>query len=165
MTGVQTCALPISNRLAENYYGQYVTAAEQGGMKAVAELDHFKEIAEMSEDNRKKLLATDVNHFKKVMMHWREYFLAGVNLPVIGATAEDLASLKLPTCIIPGNDLSHPRPVARTAQQHIKGSELFDILGPDLAVDVAPPEQWHDVADKHVQVVVDFLAKNGIHAG
>ena len=37
--------------------------------------------------------------------------------------------------------------------------------GCDLAVDVAPPEQWHDVADKHVQVVVDFLAKNGIHAG
>lgn len=154
-----------SNRLAEVYYGQYVKAAEAGGMAAVADLDHFKEVCEMNPRARAQLLATDVNHFKQVMMHWREYFLAGVNLPVIGCTAEDLAKLKLPTCIIPGNDKSHPRPVARRAQEHIKGSELFDILGPDLDVDVAPPEQWHAVADRHVQVVVDFLAKHGIRAG
>lgn len=154
-----------SNRLAEAYYGQFITAARAGGMKAVTELDHFKDMCEANPANRALLMATNVNHFIKVMDHWRAYFLAGAKLPIIGCTKEDLASIKIPTCVIPGNDLSHPRAVAHTAQSLIPGAELFDILGPDLAVDVAPPEQWHEVVGEHVRVVVDFLARRGIKAG
>ncbi len=154
-----------ANRLAENYYGQYIAAAERGGMKAVTELDHFREMSEANPANRERLLATDVNHFIRVMSRWREYFLKGASLPVIGCTAEDLGSIRIPACVIPGNDFSHPRAVARTARSLIPGAELFDILGPDLAVDVAPPRQWHDVKGEHRRVVVDFLARHGIAAG
>jgi len=154
-----------ANRLAENYYGQYIAAAERGGMAAVCELDHFADMCVFNPANRQRLMATDVKHFIKVMHHWRTYFLAGANLPIIGCTSEELASIDIPTCVIPGNDFSHPRAVARTAQSLIPGAELFDILGPDLAVDVAPPEQWIHVANEHVRVVVDFLARHGVRAG
>ena len=152
-------------RLAEAYYGQYISAAQQGGMAAVCALDHFKEMCAANPDNRKRLMETDVKHFIKVMQHWREYFLEGAKLPIIGCTAADLAKVKIPTAVIPGNDLSHPRAVARTAQSLIPGSELFDILGPDLDIDVAPPEQWVEVVDEHVRVMVDFLARHGIKGG
>ena len=154
-----------ANRLAENYYGQYIRAAETGGMNAVCELDHFKDMCAVNPENRQRLLATDVHRFIRVMGHWREYFLKGASLPIIGCTREDLASIAIPTCVIPGNDFSHPRAVAHTAQRLIRGSELFDILGPDIAMDVAPPEQWHEVKAEHRRVVVEFLARHGIAAG
>lgn len=154
-----------ANRLAENYYGQYIAAARAGGMAAVCDLDHFHDMCLANPQNRARLMAINPTRFITVMEHWRDYFLRGADLPVIGCTAEDLASIRVPTCVIPGNDRSHPRPVARRARDLIPGAELFDILGPDLDVDVAPPEQWRAVVDEHVRVVVDFLARHGIRGG
>ena len=41
------------------------------------------------------------------MQAWRAPFVAGAELPLIGTSEADLRSIKVPTCIIPGNDLTH----------------------------------------------------------
>src|SRR5215467_11209771 len=98
-----------AQRLAENYYGQYITAAREGGMAAVCETEHFRERIEANAANRETLMAMDPERFIAVMSHWREYFLRGADLPVIGASEKDLKSIKVPACIIPGNDKTHGR--------------------------------------------------------
>ncbi len=55
------------DRLAENYYGQFITLARAGGMQAVAESEHFGECIKAQPANRERLLKTDVKEFIKVM--------------------------------------------------------------------------------------------------
>ena len=113
-------------RLAEEYYGQFITAAKQGGMAAVCEMEHWKERIAARPQNRDVLMKMDPQHFISVMSRWREYFLKGADLPVIGATEADLKSIKVPACIVPGNDLTHgtanrrkPRPLAAKSEVHV----------------------------------------------
>ena len=94
-------------RLAEEYYGQFITAAKSGGMAAVCGMEHWQERIKARPENRNALMRMDPQHFIRVMSRWREYFLKGADLPVIGATEADLRSIKVPACIIPGNDLTH----------------------------------------------------------
>src|SRR5215467_5682182 len=73
-----------ANRLAENYYGEYITAARNSGMAAVCDTEHFRERIAAHPANRDKLMAMDPERFIAVMGHWREYFLNGAELPIIG---------------------------------------------------------------------------------
>jgi hypothetical protein len=41
------------------------------------------------------------------MQRWRAQFAKGAELPIIDASEKDLNSIKVPTCIIPGNDKTH----------------------------------------------------------
>src|SRR6185503_2509061 len=99
------------NRLAENYYGKYIQAAQSGGMAAVCALDHYKERIEARPENREALMKLEPRQFVEAMTRWREYFLRSADTPVIGATEAELRSIRVPTCIIPGNDNTHPRRV------------------------------------------------------
>jgi pimeloyl-ACP methyl ester carboxylesterase len=94
-------------RLTENYYSQYIRAAQDGGMAAVCALDHFKERIEARPHNRAALMAMDAKTFIAAMERWRAQFAKGAELPIIGASEKDLNSIKVPTCIIPGNDKTH----------------------------------------------------------
>jgi pimeloyl-ACP methyl ester carboxylesterase len=100
-------------RLAEEYYGQFITAAKAGGMAAVCEMEHWKERIEANPANRSALMNMDPARFIAVMSHWREYFLRGADLPVIGATEAELKSINVPACIVPGNDNTHAGKPAR----------------------------------------------------
>src|SRR5664279_6622971 len=51
------------DRLAENYYGQFIKLAQQGGMKAVAESEHFAELIAARPENRERILSTNVDDF------------------------------------------------------------------------------------------------------
>ena len=55
------------DKLSENYYGQYIRLAREGGMKAVAESEHFAECIAARPSNRERLLSTDVESFIAVM--------------------------------------------------------------------------------------------------
>ncbi len=90
-------------RLTENYYGKYIRAAQEAGMAAVCELDHFKERIEAKPSNRTVLMAMDPQKFIAAMERWRAQFAKGAELPIIGASEKDLNAIKVPTCIIPGN--------------------------------------------------------------
>jgi pimeloyl-ACP methyl ester carboxylesterase len=94
-------------RLTENYYGKYIRAAQDGGMDAVCALDHFLERIAARPGNRATLMAMDPTAFIAAMERWREQFAKGAELPIIGASERDLNSIKVPTCIIPGNDKTH----------------------------------------------------------
>ena len=72
-------------RLAQEYYGQFIEAAKQGGMAKVCEMEHWKERIEARPENRDALMKMNPERFIAVMSHWREYFLKGADLPVIGA--------------------------------------------------------------------------------
>ncbi len=48
------------DRLAENYYGQFMKLARAGGMQAVADSEHFRECIAARPSNRERIMATDV---------------------------------------------------------------------------------------------------------
>src|SRR6266851_907994 len=80
-------------RLTENYYGKYIRAAQEGGMAAVCELEHFKERIEARPANRAVLMAMDPKAFVTAMDRWQEQFAKGAEHPVIGASEKDLSSI------------------------------------------------------------------------
>jgi pimeloyl-ACP methyl ester carboxylesterase len=129
-------------RLANNYYTQYIEAAQKGGMKAVTELDHFKERCIANPSNLGYLIRMDPKHFIAVMSRWRESFTESVDLPIIGATEADLKSIKVPTVVIPGNDRTHGTATGRLAAKLIPKSELHVIWEKDLDVDLGAMEDW-----------------------
>src|SRR5215813_12390485 len=79
-----------AQRLAHNYYGQFIEGAQQGGMPAVCETEFFRERIASNPANRDRLLGMDAQRFIDVMAHWREYFLRDADLPVIGASSAAL---------------------------------------------------------------------------
>ncbi len=148
-----------AGRLTENYYGQYIRAAQSGGMAAVCGLDHFKERGEARPANRAKLMAMDPKVFIAAMERWREQFAKGAELPIIGASAADLNSIKVPTVIIPGNDKTHAHKSAEIAHSMIPGSELYDLFPGDLDVDLVPMEDWAHKEGEMAAILADFLKR------
>lgn len=114
------------DRLAENYYGQFIKMAKVGGMQAVCESEHFSECIKARPGNRERLLRTDAVEFVRVMTRWRDSFLQSANLPIVGATEADLRSVKVPACLIAGNDVIHTPATARKVGSLIHDSELHD---------------------------------------
>jgi pimeloyl-ACP methyl ester carboxylesterase len=147
-------------RLTENYYGQYIRAAQSGGMAAVCALDHFKERIEARPDNRATLMALDPKVFIAAMERWRDQFEMGAALPIIGASEQDLNSVKVPTIIIPGNDKTHAHVSAETAHRMIPGSEYYDLIPGDLDVDLVPMEDWAHKEGEMASVFADFLKRS-----
>jgi pimeloyl-ACP methyl ester carboxylesterase len=115
-----------ARRLAQEYYGQYVEVAERGGMQAVIETPYFAERIAARPSNRDVLLQMDPKRFIQVYSRWRDSFLDSIDKPVIGATDDAVRSIKVPTCIIPGNDRTHGRKTGETVHQLIPNSELQD---------------------------------------
>lgn len=148
-------------RLAENYYGQYIKLAQSGGMKAVAESEHWAERIQMRPQNRDVLMKMDVKEFIAAMEHWRGYFLRGADQPVIGASEADLNSIKVPTCIVPGNDKTHGNAVGDVAKRLIPNSELHKVMGPDMDVDLGPIEEWA-AKDEEIAALFDGFLRRAL---
>jgi pimeloyl-ACP methyl ester carboxylesterase len=145
-----------ANRLAQNYYGDFIAVAQQGGMAAVCETEFFKERIESNPANRARLMAMDPRHFVDVMSRWREYFLESADLPVIGASAEALGSIKVPACVVPGHDRTHSRATGENASRLLPNSELHVLFPTQLDVDLAV-EDWDDKEGELASIFVDFL--------
>jgi pimeloyl-ACP methyl ester carboxylesterase len=146
-------------RLTDNYYDKYIRAAQEGGMAAVCALDHFQERIAARPQNRAVLMAMEPKSFIAAMQRWREQFAKGAELPIIGASEPDLNSIKVPTCIIPGNDKTHSHATAAAAHRMIAGSELYDLFPGDIDIDLVPAEDWAPKEPEMAKVFVDFLAR------
>jgi pimeloyl-ACP methyl ester carboxylesterase len=146
-------------RLTENYYGKYIRAAQEGGMAAVCALEHFQERIEAKPANRAVLMAMDPKAFIAAMERWRTQFAKGAELPVIGASEKDLGSIRVPTCVVPGNDKTHNHAVGEAAHRMIPGSELVDLFPGDLDVDLVPPEDWARKDAEMAAVFAEFLRR------
>jgi len=146
-------------RLAERYYDQYVRLAGEGGMAAVCGEEHFAELIRKRSSNRERLMAIDPKEFIRIMQAWRAPFVAGAELPLIGTTEADLRSIRVPTCIIPGNDLTHGSATGATAARLMPDCESHSLGLEDQNVDVVPAEEWYKMADDVAAILSDFLAR------
>jgi pimeloyl-ACP methyl ester carboxylesterase len=151
------------DRLAENYYGQFIKIAQAGGMKAVAESEHFAECIAARPSNRERLLAVNVEEFIKVMTAWREAFLTSAKLPIVGATEAQLNAIKAPACLVAGNDVIHTPATARKAAKLIPNSELHDDVVSKRADDQLLKDwdrkEWRGAEPKLAQIFSAFLKR------
>ena len=148
-----------SERLAFNYYTQFIEAAHEGGMAAVAETEHFAEIIDANPANHGRLMAMEVEAFVAAMERWRRYFLEGADLPVIGATDADLASIGVPVVVIPGCDWIHPMETGRRAQRLMPDAELFEMFHVQHDVEMYPLEIWDAREDELAAAFLGFLER------
>lgn len=152
-----------AQRLAQNYYGQFIEVAKLGGMAAVCETEFFRERIDENPANRHRLLAMDPKHFIDVMAHWREYFIRDADLPVIGASEETLRSITVPACVIPGNDWTHPRRVGENASRLLPNGELHVLMPQDVEVDIFS-EGWDEKRGEMAAIFIDFLNRVSVAA-
>jgi pimeloyl-ACP methyl ester carboxylesterase len=148
-----------AQRLPENYYGQFIRAAQQGGMQAVAETEPYRERIAANPANRDRLMAIDPGHFIAVMSRWRDLFAAGANYPVMGVSEAELATINVPTIVIPGNDKTHSSASGRAAHRMIPGSEIHELPLEDKDVDLIPFGEWAPYEDEIARVLVDFMRR------
>jgi pimeloyl-ACP methyl ester carboxylesterase len=150
-----------AEQLAEQYYGQYITAAEAGGMPAVLATPYYTERAARVPENSDRLLSLDRNEFVETMRRWRQFFLDGADMPVIGVDTDTVGTISVPTCIIPGHDVIHPQAVGEALARILPNAEL-QYLPPlerpqtDEARRQARFEHQRRLAD----VFLDFLARH-----
>lgn len=149
-------------RLAEEYYGQFIAAAQAGGMAAVCDMEHWKERIAARPENRDALMKMDPARFITVMSRWREYFLKGADLPVIGATETDLRSIKVPACIVPGNDLTHGRQTGETLGRLLQSSEVYVLFPKHYDEPLSPREEWDEKAGEMATLFSDFLKRSNV---
>jgi pimeloyl-ACP methyl ester carboxylesterase len=147
-------------RLAQEYYGQYISAAQEGGMAAICDMEHWKERIEARPENRKRLMNMEPSQFISVMAHWREYFLRGADLPVIGASEAELRSIKAPAIIIPGNDNTHSQKTGERLGQILPNAEVHILFPKHYDMDLSPREEWDEKAPEMASRFAEFMAGN-----
>jgi pimeloyl-ACP methyl ester carboxylesterase len=145
-------------RLAENYYGQFVKAAEQGGMAAVAETEHWRERIEANPSNRARILGMDPKRFAASFAKWAVPFSTGAELPMIGVTEAQLRSIKVPTQVIPGHDRTHNRATGMRVGSLIPGAEIVDLMGQDVDSDIAL-DAWKAKEGDVARVAIEFMRR------
>jgi 2-hydroxy-6-oxonona-2,4-dienedioate hydrolase len=137
--------------MGPGYYGQYIDAAERGGMAAVAATEFFAQRIHDNPANRQRLLAMDVQEFCAVMRRWSAAF-ATPN-PVGDLSAAQLQSIACPVVAFAGNT---PDDV-----HHVSAAEAVRRLVPqaELRPSVWTHEEW-DVIGQHDHTFPGIAATN-----
>jgi pimeloyl-ACP methyl ester carboxylesterase len=146
-------------RLAQEYYGQFIEAAREGGMARVCAMEHWKERIAARPENRQALMKMDPERFITVMSHWREYFLKGADLPVIGATEQDLKSIKVPACVVPGNDQTHGRQTGENLGRLLPKGEVHVLFPKQYDQPLSPREEWDEKAGEMAALFDGFMKR------
>jgi pimeloyl-ACP methyl ester carboxylesterase len=150
-----------TEELAEVYYGSFIKLAQAGGMQSVCDSEHFRACIAARPANREKLMRMKPDEFIAVMAMWRQKFLEAANLPIIGATEAQLRSIKVPVCLIAGNDRIHPPAIARKVHDLLPHSELHDDVVEKRPDDDLrhewDPNEWKAKEDVMVRIFIDFL--------
>jgi len=146
-----------AGRLPENYYGQFIRAAREGGMQAVCATEQYRERIQANPDNLPRLLAMDPARYIAVMSHWLDIFLKGPRKPVLGMTEEAMRAIHVPTLVVPGNDKTHDAAGGRAAAALIPGSVLYELPIEDQDVPVLPFSAWAEHEPTLAQLFADFI--------
>jgi pimeloyl-ACP methyl ester carboxylesterase len=159
VTGGQHAA----EKLAQQYYGDYMALAKSGGMKAVCESEHFANCIKARPSNRDRLMNMNPDEFIRIMDTWRDNFIKSANLPVVGATEEQLRALPFSACIIAGDDKVHTPDTARKVAGLIPGSEHHDgvvrRVAPDALLDSWDQDEWFSKNEQIADIFAAFLRK------
>ena len=136
---------------APNYYGQFIDAAEKGGMTAVAETEFFALRIADNPSNREVLMSMEPQDFISAMGRWQDsYFVAN---PVSELTEDQLKSIKCPLVIFEGNS---PDEV-----HHKSAAEALHGLAPhsEMRPSAWTHEEW-DVIGQHGHTFPGIAATN-----
>ncbi len=148
-----------AGRLPENYYGQFIRVAQQGGMAAVCATEQWRERIASNPATRDRLMAMPPQQFIDVLTRWNEVFVAGGKYPVMGVSEPELQSIKVPTIVIPGNDKTHASGSALSAHSAIPGSELHRLPIEDQDLPLIPFPEWAPYEAEIARTFADFMAR------
>jgi pimeloyl-ACP methyl ester carboxylesterase len=148
-----------AQRLVQNYYSQYIDLARQGGMPAVCDSEHFREVIAANPANRARLMGLDLKEFVALMERWRQSFNEGADHPVIGLSPAELRSMMMPACIIPGNDRVHPRSPGQTAHRLLPNAEYHEVLAEDRPDQDIATEDWEKKEGLLAAIFIDFIRR------
>ena len=148
-----------AKRLPENYYGQFIRAAQQGGMAAVRATDHYKSCIAANPANEARLMSMDPADYIAVMSRWLNQFEAGIHQEVLGFSNAELEGIRLPAIVIPGNDGVHSSASGRAAHRLIPGSELHELPLEDQPVPLVPFEEWEPQEEEIAAVFAGFMRR------
>jgi pimeloyl-ACP methyl ester carboxylesterase len=154
-----TGGLAAAKRLAHRYYGQYVDIAKKGGMAAICATEEFAERIRDRPENRERLMRLDPARFAEVMANWNARFLADAEKPVIGATEAEIRAIRVPTCIVPGNDLSHLRSAAENLGRLLPDAEVHPLVTKHYDLDVAPRAEWDEREADLAAIFLDYMKR------
>lgn len=146
-----------AGRLPEQYYGQFIRAAKEGGMAAIQAMEAWQERIAANPRNAEYLKNLPVQQFIDVLTRWNEIFVAGANYPVMGVTPDELRAVKTPTIIIPGNDNTHSSASGLTAHRLIPGSKLHQLPITDQDVPLIPFPEWSQYEPEIARVFAEFM--------
>jgi pimeloyl-ACP methyl ester carboxylesterase len=145
-----------AQRLAVNYYTQFLDAVRRGGIEAVCETEHFAAMIRANPANRERLRALGAKGFAAGMERWLAGFHQGSGHPIAGISPDAMRRLTLPTLIVPGNDRVHPRAPGQAAHRLMPNSRYREVLTVDRDVDV-DFEGWEAARGTLAAVFIDFL--------
>jgi len=145
-----------AGRLPEQYYGQFIRAAQNGGMAAVCAMDAWKERFKENPRGQEYLAKLPTEKFIQVFTRWNQIFEAGANLPVMGVTEQELHSIKVPTLITVGDHDECDPSLARAMHDKIPGSKLVVLPGSGHMTFVDQPALF-------MRSVDDFLSNGKSH--
>ena len=146
-----------ASQLPENYYGQFIRAAETGGMAAVCAMDHWKAVIEARPANREILMSMKPERFIAIMTRWRQLFCEGLDGPAVGITKEQLGAIRVPTIVVPGNDRIHSLASGRLAASLIPGAKLHVLPIEDTGAELVWFPEWAPHYDEMARVFVEFM--------
>jgi pimeloyl-ACP methyl ester carboxylesterase len=148
-----------AQRLAQNYYTQFIELAAKGGMAAVCDSEHFSELIAANPANRARLTPLDPKEFIARMERWRASFNEGAEYPVIGLSPTQLRSMTMPACIIPGNDRVHPRGPGQAAHRLLPNAEYHEVLTEDRPDQDVALEDWQQKEGLLAAIFIDFIRR------
>lgn len=159
---------------APNYYGQFIAAAEQGGMPAVIATEYFAQRIQDNPANRERLLNMDAAAFCAVMRRWQDAY--SLPNPVSDLTEQQLAGIQCPVVLFAGNtpDEVHHISAAEAAHRLIPHSELrpsawtpaeWDIIGQHdhTFPGIAATNRYHMKAPFYTAQILAFIAQVEAH--
>ncbi|MEJ8839817.1 alpha/beta fold hydrolase [Ramlibacter sp. AN1133] len=148
-----------AGRLPNMYYGQFIEAAQQGGMAAVCATEQYQERIAANPANRERLMAMDPRKYIAVMQHWLEIFNRGPRAPVLGMAEEAMRSIRVPTIVVPGNDNTHSSANGLAAAKLIPGAELFRLPIEDQDVPLLPFSDWAPQEEALADALARFMRR------
>ncbi len=144
-------------RLPNQYYGQYIKAAQEGGMAAVCATEQYQERIAANPANHERLMAMDPKDYIAVMQNWLKLFTAVQGTKIMGLTEAQVRSIKVPTVVIPGNDKTHSSISGKAAHEMIAGSILHQLPIQDEDRDIIPMDEWAVHEPEIVRTFVQFM--------
>jgi pimeloyl-ACP methyl ester carboxylesterase len=145
-----------AERLAFNYYQQYLDAVANGGIEAVLQTEHFAAMAKANPVNAETLRQMGAEAFAAAMRRWLAGFRADCDYPVAGISPEAMRKITLPAIVIPGNDRVHPPAPGQAAHRLLPNSVYQEVLTQQVDADV-DFAGWERATGTLAARFIDFL--------